>query len=148
MKYLHKNRSVAAKIQLQEHVDRNEKEIWPYLGHENLLPLISVDYFPATCSYVFITPVHPASLAEMVEGSHLAEYRNGMERALSWQHGVLSGLNYLHSRKLCYLDLKLSNILIREDDTALICNLRSITRTERITDRLGLNFAYHYIWQR
>lgn len=78
-----KYRSLAAKLVLEEHADKNEIEIWPNLGHPNLLPLISVDYIPATCSFVYITPLHSASLGDIVEGSYLAEDVNGIERALS-----------------------------------------------------------------
>lgn len=137
IKHHNKDRSLAAKLVLEEHADKQENEIWPNLGHPNLLPLISIDHIASTGSFIYITPLHSASLADIVEGSHLAEDLKGIERALSWQRGVSSGLHYLHGKNLCHLDIKLSNVLISQDDTAIICDFGSITRTDNgVTDRL------------
>lgn len=38
-----KNETIAAKIVLEEFVSCSEKEIWPLISHENLLPLINVE---------------------------------------------------------------------------------------------------------
>lgn len=146
IKNRNKDHNLAAKLVLEEHADKNENEIWPNLGHANLLPLISIDHIAATGCFVYITPLHSASLADIVEGCHLAQDVNGIERALSWQKGVSSGLHYLHSKNLCHLDIKLSNVLISQDDTAIICDFGSITRTENgVTDRLGEFFIPLYL---
>lgn len=135
-----KHHHFAAKIVLEEFVSKSEKEIWPYLCHDNLLPLISMEYITTTYCYVFITPLHRAALNNLVEGSELRKDNKGFEKAISWLHGICSGLQQLHKAKLSHLDIKLSNVLIDDDDRALLCDFGALTRTQAATDRLVINF--------
>lgn len=136
LKHPDRSGNVAAKIVLQEYVTEGEKELWQFLSHENLLPLINAECIPSTYSYVFITPRLPKSLDSIVEGSALSQDSNGIERATFWLRGISSGLKYLHDKNLCHLDIKLSNVLISDTDTAVICDFGSLTRTEAATNKL------------
>lgn len=136
--------SVAAKIVLQELVSNSESEIWPELGHDNILSLTSVEHITSTSCYVFITPLHPASLNVVVESSALSKDKQGFEKAISWLRGVCLGVQYLHNRKLSHLDIKLSNVLISADERALLCDFGSLSNTELPTSRLETHFLCHY----
>lgn len=127
---------LAAKIVLQHSVSKSETDIWPYLSHENLLPLITVEHIVLMHSYIFISPLCYSSLSDIVKGQDLDQDVKGMERALSWFQGICCGVNHLHTEGLCHLDLKLSNVLLSEKDTALICDFGSLTRTNGPTDKL------------
>lgn len=130
----------AAKIVLEEFASKSEKEIWPHLSHDNLLPLISMEYISQTYCYVFITPLERAALHSLVEGRELRKDDKGFEKAISWLHGICSGLQQLHKAKLSHLDIKLSNVLIDDDDRALLCDFGALTPTQAATDRLVINF--------
>lgn len=140
LKHPTKDHRVAAKIVLQEFVCKSETEIWPLLSHENVLPLISVEHIATTYSYIFISPLCPSSLCDIVKSHSLAEDINGIQRAITWFHGVCSGVDYLHTERLCHLDLKLSNVLIDDRDSAVICDFGALTRTDGPTDKLVTHF--------
>lgn len=145
-KHPNKNRRVAAKIVLQEFATETEKEIWPYLSHKNILPLINVEHIPSTYTYIFVTPLYPTSLSGILMSPALAEDVNGIEKAISWFHGICSGLHHLHKEGLCHLDLKLSNVLISDSGTPLISDFGSLTRTEGATNKLvTLFFSNRYV---
>lgn len=133
-----KTYNVAAKIMLQELVSKSEIDTWPQLAHENVLPLISMEHITPTYCYVFITPLHPTSLNSMVEGYDLGKDKKGFEKAIAWLYGVCRGVQYLHKEKLCHLDIKLSNVLISDEGTAVLCDFGSLTRTEGPADRLEI----------
>lgn len=142
LKHLNNHRRVAAKIVLQEFATESEREIWPFLSHANLLPLINVEHIASTYTYIFVTPLYPASLSGIVQGPDLAKDVNGIEKAVSWFHGICSGVHHLHKEGLCHLDLKLSNVLISDSGTALISDFGSLTRTDGATNKLVTLFFF------
>lgn len=136
---------VAAKIVIEELASDNEMELWPILCHENLLELIHFEHIETTFSYVFFTPRHPTTLSSLVRSADLAKDGNGMKRATAWINGICSGIDYLHKNNMVHLDLKMSNVLISEEDVAIITDFGSLTRRKGPTDRLVINFLRRYI---
>lgn len=129
-------RRMATKIVLEEFVTEAEKKIWPFLSHENILPLINIEHIKTTFSYIFLTPLYPTSLDDIVDSADLVNDSNGIEKAISWFHGICNGLHYLHEEGLVHLDLKLSNVLINDNGKASLCDFGSLTRTDARTDKL------------
>lgn len=143
-----KQRRVAAKIVLEEFASEAENKIWPFLSHENILPLINIEHIASTYSYIFVMPMYPCSLSDIVEGPNLEKDVNGIEKAVSWFHGICNGVHYLHEEGLCHLDLKLSNVLISDNGQALICDFGSLTRTEGATNKLVTQFYFFSLGNR
>lgn len=133
LKSPHNHRRVAAKIVLEGLVSEGEIELWPSLAHENLLPLITAAHVPSTMCYVFLSPRCRTDLKSLVEGCSLRKDKEGLSKCLSYIQGVCSGLQYLHQRHLCHLDMKLSNVLIGETGNALLCDFGSLTETAAVT---------------
>lgn len=71
-----------------------------------------------------------------MEDSAFGKSINDLNRASSWIGGVCNGLKYLHERKLCHLDIKISNVLITDTDAAVICDFGSLTPTEAAANKL------------
>lgn len=134
--------NLAVKIVLQENVNKMELEVWRSLKNENVLPLNNVQYIPSAGTFAFFMPLIPTSLDVILEDSVLAADINGFDRALSYLQDVLKGIKYLHSRKLCHLDVKPSNILISYSGKALLCDFSSLTMIEAGTDNYVSPFLY------
>lgn len=133
---------VAIKIVIQECVTESEKQLWQNLSHENLLPLINVEYIASAYTYIFVTPLYPSSLCNIMQSLDLAKDRNAIEKVEQWFKGICRGVNYLHEENLCHLDLKISNVLISENDTPVICDFGSLTRTDGPTNKLVVLFFF------
>lgn len=139
-----KQNHVAAKIVVEELVSKNEINVWPELAHKNIVPLLTVAYVPTTNCYAFLTPLYSAALNDLLVGARICQDKQGFGKGLSLLKGVCSGLQYLHRRSLCHLDIKLSNVLVKDDGEAALCDFGSLTRTQGATDRLGIHFLFHY----
>lgn len=131
-----KNHRVAVKVVIEEFVTESEKELWPNLSNENLLPVYNIEHISSLYTYVFMMPMMPASLCNILQSPDLLKDRKGVEKLEQWLHGICNGVNYLHQGGLCHLDLKLSNVLISENGTPLICDFGSLTRTDGPTNKL------------
>lgn len=136
LKNENKQSRLAVKVVIDEFVAEGEKVLWPNLSHENILPLINVEYIVSTYTYIFITPVHHSSLCNIVQSYDLVKDRNGIQKAEYWLRGICRGINYLHQGGLCHLDLKISNVLISDNSTPIICDFGSLTRTVGPTKKL------------
>ena len=58
---------------------------------------------------------------------------SAFEKSVKWVKEVSEGMVYLHQQNYAHLDLKTNNVLIDEDDNALIADFDSITSTEKTT---------------
>lgn len=121
---------VALKIALEEDVTNAEKLIWPNLQHPNIVTLKSQSFIQSTHTFIFEMPAHPFALNQRLHDLNFQMDFRGLPRARVWLEGIISGLQYLHSRKCYHLDLKLNNILISTSDCALICDFTFLTQTE------------------
>ncbi|XP_042900426.2 mitogen-activated protein kinase 4-like [Parasteatoda tepidariorum] len=61
-----------------------------------------------------------------------------------WLNDSLCGLTYLHSNKACHLDIKADNILISQDNRAVICDFSCLACATKTIPRddLGLPLMY------
>lgn len=134
--------NVAGKIVLEEYVSDSEKDYWPLIRHDNLLPLMRMEHIAPAYTYVFLTPLHRVSLQEIVQGCELVKDPKGIERSISWLHDICSGVHHLHKQSMCHLDIKMSNVLISDSDSALLCDFGSLCRTDGPTDKLVTYFFY------
>lgn len=113
---------LAAKIVAQKYTTSGETKLWQSLRHANILPLLSCQTMHFAHTTVFLMPIQPTSLDVMVRREEFREDSAGLERATRWLEGILQGVSYIHEQNMCHLDLKVNNILISLEDTALICD--------------------------
>ena len=110
----------AIKLPLDDQVDRdaikNEAEIWERAsGHPNVLPIIEADEYDG--QIVIVSEFAPqGSLADMLIASGGSfPIKKSVEMAL----GVLSGLEFLHSKNIIHRDIKPENVLLQGETPRL-----------------------------
>jgi len=105
---------VAVKLPLDDQVDHNlikqEAEMWERAsGHPNVLPIIEADEYDG--QVVIVSEFAPdGSLEDLLQ-------RNGgllpAHQAVEMIIGILSGLEFLHSRDIVHRDIKPANVLLQ-----------------------------------
>lgn len=130
------NKELAVKIVSKDHVREGETELWSTLDHENILPLLSSEYVYFANSYIFVTPVHRMNLEEAVLKSTLLAEKGAFDDAVIWIKQILTGVEYLHKKSLCHLDLKGNNVLLTQDKRAVLADFGFLSSTEKTVQRL------------
>jgi serine/threonine protein kinase len=112
-------KKVAVKLPLDEQVNldaiHQEAELWEQAsGHANVLPIIDADIIDGQVVIV----------SEYADGGSLADKlkRDGklpLQKAVEMTIGILSGLEFLHNRKIIHRDIKPQNILLQGETPRL-----------------------------
>ncbi|KAG8183519.1 hypothetical protein JTE90_003869 [Oedothorax gibbosus] len=135
-------RSIAVKIVNSEDIDESETVLWPKLDHENVLPLL--EFLPLGGVGAFIMDAQAGSLDDAMD----KEFRMGphaLDGVKTWLRDIVCGLEYLHSKDLCHLDLKVDNILISHSSRALLCDFTFLRRsTEPIFRKHAVGMPHAY----
>lgn len=109
------SKKVALKLPHSEQVDfgsiEKEANVWEQAsGHPNVLPIIDADEIDGQIVIV----------SEFADGGSLAEKlaaagKIPVEKAVEYTRGILSGLQFLHSKGIIHRDIKPQNILLQGD---------------------------------
>lgn len=110
---------VAVKLPLEEQVDtdaiKHEAILWEQAsGHPNVLPIIDADEYDKQIVIVSEYATD-GSLGELLQKEGALPTRKAVELSI----GILSGLEFLHSKKIIHRDVKPANILLQGETPRL-----------------------------
>lgn len=111
---------VAIKLPLDDQVDHEviklEAQLWERAsGHPNVLPIIEADEYDG--QVVIVSEFAPdGSLEDLLRKN---DGRLPIEHAVEISIGILSGLEFLHSRGIIHRDIKPANVLIQGNTPGL-----------------------------
>ncbi|KAF8778806.1 Mitogen-activated protein kinase 6 like protein [Argiope bruennichi] len=104
---------------------------WPRLQHENLAPLFDVVSISEKVS-VYMSIVLEKSLRDIIHEDEFLRAPNCFERKKSYAEDVLWGLDYLHDKRLCLMNLNDANVFIySQTDKAVIGDFSCLTLAAR-----------------
>ena len=95
-------------------------DIWPKRDNENLLKLEKIIFVPTVPSYCFVTENYFTSLDVMFELPVFQEDACNIVDLKRWLISIFRGLQYLHKKSLCHLNITGSSILISCNSKARI----------------------------
>jgi len=110
---------VAVKLPLDEQVDheaiKSEAVLWEKAsGHPNVLPIIDADEYDG--QVVIVSEYAPdGSLEELLQKQDILPTKRAIELTI----GILSGLEFLHNKKIIHRDIKPANILLQGETPRL-----------------------------
>jgi serine/threonine-protein kinase len=112
-------KKVAIKLPLDEQVDvgtlRHEAMLWEEAsGHPNVLPIIDADIYDGQ-AVIVSEYAEDGSLADKLKAEGSLPIRKAVEITI----GILSGLEFLHSKNIVHRDVKPANILMQNDTPRL-----------------------------
>lgn len=129
---------VAVKLPLEEQIDveaiKHEATLWEQAsGHPNVLPIIDADEYDG--QVVIVSEYAPdGSLDELL----IKEGALPAKKAVEIVTGILSGLEFLHSKKIIHRDIKPANIL-RQGETPRLADfgISRLMKTTGMTQTVG-----------
>lgn len=121
-----KKEQFAIKVVRKENYCMAEEILWPKLSHPNILTLIDVYKLKRDAGTLFVMPLFPKCLHDVVTSSEFTVDETAFLRTKCWFKQILTGLEYLHSSGFCHLDLKTDNVLIDCHDNAVICDFSGL----------------------
>ena len=133
----------AVKVVLNNRTSKSETDVWPKLKNNYILPLLGQVKFLDTSTTLFFSPLCQGTLSNKLEDDKFLQKQNSFRVLRKYLHNILSGLEYIHGQKMNHLDVKMSNILIKTDGTACICDLGCICEADTLVDRLVITLTLH-----
>ena len=130
---------VALKFSLNQNIDleivKNEALVWVKAsGHPNVLPIIEANIYDG--HVVIVSEYAPdGSLEELLKKLTLLPTRTAIELTM----GVLSGLQFLHSKQIIHRDIKPANVLL-QGETPRLSDF-GVSRLAKNTASLSQNVA-------
>ncbi|GFT82963.1 protein kinase domain-containing protein [Nephila pilipes] len=108
---------------------------WPRLQHKNLAPLLEVVSINEKIS-MYMSIIFEKSLTDIIHEDEFLRTRNCFERKKSYAEDILWGLDYLHNKHLCLMNLNEANIYIcTQTDKAIISDFSFLTLSQRAKKR-------------
>ena len=123
--------SIAVKIVTSNCIAAPELAYWPRLNHPNIVRLLEMFSLKSLDATIFIMPLQKTDLREMLLRKEFGMEPDALEKVRGCLYDVLRGLEYLHSKDLCHLDLKVDNVLISHSSSAMICDFSFLNSTKK-----------------
>ncbi|GFT50675.1 protein kinase domain-containing protein [Nephila pilipes] len=135
---------VAVKIVTSENIAESELAMWPKLHHPNIVPLLELMTLKPLDVAIFVMPVQKKTLHDMMYDKRFLNRNDSLDFLKIWLYEILCALEYLDSRYLCHLDIKVDNVLISREYTAMICDFSFLNSTIKPLERYDLGLPYIY----
>lgn len=124
-----KNEVLAVKIVQEEGFWIIEDQVWPMLRHRNILPVLEIMEIENPAAKLYVTPALPKALDETVQSETFRRDPDGLIKIKLWMYDVLMALDYLHRSGYCHCDMKSDNILIDDEERAVLCDFSGLNCT-------------------
>ena len=132
------------RIVLKEDVGPKEKS-WRQLHHDSLLTLLDAGESSTFGLAWFISPVVEMTLEEALNKNILKNDPMIFTLAASWLKSMTFALDYLHKEELSFLNLKLSNVMLCNDQSIKIFGFHRLDNIGQFTTGLVLLFFGFFI---
>nr|XP_042911875.1 cyclin-dependent kinase-like 4 [Parasteatoda tepidariorum] len=136
---------LAVKIVPYEMVSKAESELWKNLRHPNLVSLVGMHKLKRQKTFVFLMPVYRSTLLDSIQDAAFREKKGAYNIVKCWLKDVLQGLDYLHSNGACHLDIKLDNVLLSDENSALLCDFTFLRESKKPLHKyvFGFQLLFH-----
>lgn len=125
----------AIKIVQKKKIWPIEDQYWPTLHHPNLVQLKNVMNIEELDIKLYFMPLLPKALDDMVCSKEFRKDPNSFSRVKKWLLQILSAIQFLHDNGLCHLDIKSDNVLIDDEDNALLADFSRLNFTKEPINR-------------
>lgn len=132
--------TVCAKIMHPLMTSKYEIKLWTKLNHPNVAPVLKLIQNPDVD--IFLMPHYPRTLMDVLQKDDFLDDEDSFEMTVHFVENVFSGLKYMHNKKVCHLDLKSNNIMISNENVAVIADFSSIALADTPTDWYALPRYY------
>lgn len=136
-------REVAVKIVQREDVWPIEDKYWPRLRHPHILEVFEVMKIKELKVKLYITPVLPRTLDEIVESKDFRRDPKSYERLKKWAFQILLAMEFLHKKGMAHFDIKSDNVLIDSNDDAVLADFTGLNFTKDPVERYSDNEVVH-----
>lgn len=114
------NEEMAAKVVQKSYASDGEISLWKDINHPHTLKLKDLQFVYHADAYIFLTDVYPKNLEEALFESSLVENKNATSQVIKWLTEILDAVSCLHDSDLSHNDIKGNNVLISEDNSAVL----------------------------
>lgn len=125
------NEELAAKVVQKQYSSGGEVDLWKTLNHPNILKLKDVQYVYYADSYLFLSPLYPKNMEQAVLESAIVTSKNALSLIIEWIKQTLDAVSYLHSGNLSHNDIKSNNVLIANNNTAVLSDFGFLCSVEK-----------------
>ncbi|KAF8764121.1 Extracellular signal-regulated kinase 7 like protein [Argiope bruennichi] len=136
--------NVAVKIITSENIAKIELAMWPKLRHPNIVPVLEVMTLRPVEVAIFVMPVQRKSLHDIMYDKRFLSRDDSLDYLKIWLFQTLCALDYLDSRHLCHLDIKVDNILISNEYRAMLSDFSFLNFNTKRLERYDLGLPYIY----
>lgn len=116
---------VAIKVISEEDVGEYER-VWKNLDNKFVLSLLKTHVYPGIKTRLFVMPRARNTLSIHIREDDFKNRSDWLDVLSNWIENVVSGAQYLHSNGYGHCSLKTKNVLIMEDNTAVLCHFHSL----------------------
>ena len=136
------NEKIAIKIVENDNIWFMEDEFWPRICHPHLLPMTNTMTIEQLNVKLYFMPILPKVLIDTLFEEEFKRDPNSFNRVKKWFRQILSALAHLHASGFCHLDIKADNILLDDEDNAVVCDFSGLNYTNVPVHRLCAPLNY------